>query len=235
MEFKICEKCSNNICAKKVPIFSSLSDEDIKKVVRMTGHREYKKGDYLCHEGDITSALFIVNEGRVKLSKFNKDGKEQILRIISNGSFFGEYYLFSDYEPYNFSAIAITNVKICTLTKLDMDKIINEFPSINTKIMYELSKRLMQTENLAQNLSSNDYESKVAYILIELSEKYGIDTPSGVSITIPINREEMANYAGVTRETMSRKLNDFIKRGLIETKGNKIIILKDKEIILDMI
>lgn len=221
-----CDSCSNNLCARKVPLFASLSHGDIVKIINMTGHQAYKKGEYLCHEGDASAMLFIVNEGKVKLSKFNKEGKEQILRIVSEGSFFGEYYLFSDYEPYNFSAIALNDVKICTLTKKEMDVVLEEHPDINNKIMIEIAKKLIQTENLVQNLSTIDTDSKVAYVLMELADKYGIANGNEIRVEIPINREEMANYAGVTRETMSRKLNSFIKEGIIDSIGNKVIIIK---------
>jgi CRP/FNR family transcriptional regulator len=235
MDLQVCRSCRHDICAKKVPIFSSLDDSDIIKIVKMTGHKTYIKGDYLCHEGDITSRLFIVNEGKVKLSKFNKDGKEQILQILSNGSFFGEYYLFSDNEPYNFSAIAISDVKICTLSKVDMDQLLKDHPDINKKILQEISKRLIQTENLVQNLSTNDTNSKVAYVLLKLSERYGKEENDRIVVEIPINREEMANYAGVTRETMSRKLSHFEQEGILLTKGNKIIIIIDKQALMDFI
>lgn len=235
MEMNVCMKCNNNGCAKKVSIFSSLNDTDIDKIVRMTGHNSYKKGDYLCYEGDTTSKLFIVNDGKIKLSKINKEGKEQILRILSTGSFFGEYYLFSDNEPYNYSAIAISDVKICTLSKSDMDKLLEEHREISQKIFFEISKRLIQTENLVQNLSTNDTNSKVAYVLMQLADKYGVTESNQIRVEIPINREEMANYAGVTRETMSRKLSSFEKLHIIESKGNKIILIKDKEALIEFI
>lgn len=235
MESNTCTNCNHNGCAKKVSIFSSLNDTDINKIVSMTGHKSYIKSDFLCHEGDITSKLFIINEGKVKLSKINRDGKEQILRILSSGSFFGEYYLFSDKEPYNFSAIAISDVKICTLTKSDMDRLLREHPGINAKIFQEMSKKLIQTENLVQNLSTNDTNSKVAYVLMELAHKYGIIEKNHIKIKIPINREEMAAYAGVTREKMSRKLSNFEKLNILEAKGNKIILLKDKDLLAEFI
>ncbi|QEN07734.1 Crp/Fnr family transcriptional regulator [Oceanispirochaeta crateris] len=234
-ETGLCRTCHNNLCAKKVSIFSSLLDKDIQKIVSLTGHKSYSKGEYLCHEGDISSRLYIVNDGKVKLSKFNKDGKEQILRILSNGSFFGEFYLFSEDEPYNFSAIAISEVKICTLSKSDMDGLLREHPDINRKIMTEISRRLIQTENLVQNLSTNDTNSKVAYVLLELSEKYGITKNNQIHVNIPINREEMASYAGVTRETMSRKLSQFEHLGILQTKGNKTIIILEMDELMNFL
>lgn len=222
-----CHRCKNGLCISKVAVFSGLSYEDMLEIIKLTGHKSYDKGEYLCHEGDRLSTLFIVNSGKVKLSKFNVDGKEQILNIISDGDIFGEYHLFSDSEPYNFSAIALSTTKICTLSKKNMDYILNKHPSISQKILIELSKKLIKTENLVQNLSNVNTDAKVAYVLLELAEKYGETVNDMIQIKMPLTREEMANYAGVTRETMSRKLSAFTEEGLIETKGYKIIVIKN--------
>uniref|UniRef100_UPI0035936BF6 Crp/Fnr family transcriptional regulator n=1 Tax=Carnobacterium alterfunditum TaxID=28230 RepID=UPI0035936BF6 len=121
---------------------------------------------------------------------------------------------------------AISNVKICTLTKQDMDKIIMSNPEISLKLLQVISKRLSQTENLAQNLATNDAEIKIAFMLLEFGEEYGTSTSHGLQINLPINREEMANYVGVTRETISRKLSIFEELGIISLKGNKVLIIK---------
>lgn len=229
MEECCCDKCSNKLCAKNVPIFYNLSEEELRKIVGMTGHYNYKKGEALCYDGESSDTLFIVNEGKVKLSKITKDGKEQIIHILGKGDFFGELNLFSNNKKYNFNAYAITNVKICTLTKNDMNKIIMSNPEISLKILKEVTRRLAETENLAQNLATNDAEVRIAYMIIEFSEKYGIKSEEGIKIKLPINREEMANYCGLTRETISRKLKKLEDEKLIELVGNKVLIVKDED------
>lgn len=233
MESVSCIKCKNNLCIGKVSVFASLDYEDMLEIAKRIQHRDYKKGDFLCHEGDRFSTLFIVNSGKVKLSKFNKEGKEQILNIISDGDIFGEYHLFTDSEPYNFSAIALTDVKICTLRKQDMDYLMQKYPNISYKVLQEVSKKLAGAENLAQNLSTINTDNKVTYVLKELAQKYGTVRNNQVRLELPITREEMANYAGVTRETMSRKLSMLEKDQRIETIGNKIIIIKDNRLLED--
>lgn len=228
-----CGRCHHNLCARKVPIFSALSEDELRKIVDMTGHKEYKKGEALCHEGEGSETLFIINEGQVKLSKITKDGKEQIVHILSSGDFFGELNLFSENEMYNFDAYAISNVKICTLTKEDMNKIIMSNPEISLKILKEVTRRLAETENLAQNLATNDAEVRIAYMLIEFSEKYGVKGNEGIRINLPVSREEMANYCGVTRETISRKLKKFEELNLIELIGNKVVVIKDEENLIE--
>lgn len=235
MDRSVCATCKNNLCIKKVEVFDSLTNEDMLEILKMIQHKSYKKGEFLCHEGDFLETLFIVNSGKVKLSKFNKDGKEQILNIINDGGIFGEFYLFTEDEPSNFSAVAVSNVKICALSKNDMDYILTKHPTMSKKILVEISKKLIRTENLVQNLSNVNTDSKIAFVLLELSDKYGINSDHEIKIELPITREEMANYAGVTRETMSRKLHQLENEGIIETIGNKIIIIKEIETIENFI
>ena len=169
-----CENCSS-LCAKKVPIFSFLSEDELIKIIDMTGHKFYKKGDILCREGEKSDTLLIIHEGQVKISKITKTGKEQIVHIFTNGDFFGELSLFSSDEKYNFDAYAISDVKICTLAKRDMNEIIMSNPEISLKLLQVITKRLTHTENLVQNLATNDAEVRIAFMLLELGEKYGMD------------------------------------------------------------
>ena len=222
-----CTSCKTSLCAKKVPIFSFLSDEELKKIVEMTGHSSYKKGDKLCHEGAKSNTLYIINEGSVKISKLTKDGKEQILHILTSGDFFGELSIFSNNDIYNFDVYAISNTKICTLTKQNMDIILMNNPDISLKLLQVITKRLSDTENLAQNLATNDAEIRIAYMILEFADKYGVSTSEGLQVKIPISKEEMASYVGVTRETISRKLSVFEQLGIISHEGNKVIIIKN--------
>ncbi|MBZ9687567.1 Crp/Fnr family transcriptional regulator [Clostridium estertheticum] len=221
-----CTNCNTTLCAKKVPIFSFLSDEELKKIVDMTGHKAYKKGSVLCHEGEKSDTLFIINEGGVKISKLTKEGKEQIVHILTSGDFFGELSLFNNNETYNFDVYAISDTKICTLTKQNMDEILMNNPQISLKLLQVITKRLSDTENLAQNLATNDAEIRIAYMLLEFAEKYGVNTSEGLQVKLPISKEEMASYVGVTRETISRKLSIFEELGIISHKGNKLLVIK---------
>ncbi len=230
-----CGNCKNELCVRKVPIFSFLSDEELLAIKTLTGHREYKNGEALCHEGEKSETLFIINDGKVKLSKITKDGKEQIIHILSSGDFFGELSLFNEGETHNFSAFAISKVKICTLTKEDMHKIILKNPEISLKILTEVTKKLAQTENLAQTLATNDAEIRIAHMLLEFSKDYGAKKEDGIEIKLPINREEMANYTGLTRETISRKLSKLEELEVIKMVGNKIIFIKDEQGLRDYV
>ncbi|MGF9958481.1 Crp/Fnr family transcriptional regulator [Bacillus mycoides] len=214
-------------CPGKVLIFKSLSDEEILKIASMTKHKQFKKGQSLIYEGAKSDTLFIINQGQVKLSKLTLQGKEQILHILTSGECFCELNIFNSEEKSNFSAYAMEDTKICMLTKTDMDSIMERNPSIALKLLKTVTKRLAQTENLAHNLATNDPEVRIAYIILEFCEKYGKDTDKGILINLPLTREEMANYIGMTRETISRKFSKFEDLGFITSIGNKQLMVKD--------
>lgn len=199
------------------------------KVARMTRHIKYSKGQMLLNEGEKSDKLFIVNYGQVKVSKFTMDGKEQILYLLTSGEFFGELHLFNPDETHNFSVYAIEDTEICLLTKESMDLIIQDYPEISIKLLTAVTQRLAHTENLAQNLATNNSEARAAYIILEFCQKFGRDHKEGVLIELPLSREEIASYAGVTRETISRKFSKFEKLGLISLSGNKQLIVRDQE------
>lgn len=223
--------CSHNKmlvpCTKKVPIFGALSEEEILKVAKMAKHTRFKKGQLLLHEGEKSDRLFIVNKGQVKVSKFTIDGKEQILYILTSGEFFGELHLFNNEEVNNFSVYAISDTEICVITKDDIDIIMEANPEISIKLLKALTKRLAHTETLVQNLATKDPEVRLAHMILEFCQKFGTKKSDGILIELPITREEVASYVGVTRETISRKFSKFESLGLISQQGNKKLLVKD--------
>lgn len=215
-------------CTRKVPIFTSLSDEDLSRVSAMIIHRKYAKGQSLILEEQPTDTLFIIQQGQVKLSKMTPQGKEQILHILTAGDFFGELSIFNSDELSNFSAYALKDTSICMLTKTDMELLIMANPAIAFKLLSTVTKRLAHTENLAQSLATKDPEIRIAYMILELSDVYGKNRGGKIHIDLPLSREELANYVGVTRETISRKFAIFEDLGLIELVGNKRMIIRNR-------
>lgn len=219
--------CTHELCARKVPIFSELSDEELLKITSLIMRRKYSRGELIVMEGEPASSLIIINHGRIKSYRYTPDGKEQILYIFSEGDFFGEMSLLSKREAaYNAEALEDTNV--CLIRREDFQELLRNHPEISLKVMEEMGRRLEKMENMVQNMGSSDVELRVNMILLEFSKKYGIDGPKGRIVELPLSREGIANYIGVTRETVSRKLSRLQDEGIIELVGNKRVIIIDE-------
>lgn len=222
-----CQHCINKLCARKVPIFSALPDNVLLELVKMSSHEEYKKGNIICSPNEKSSKIFIINEGSIKLFTYTNEGKEQILHILKEGDFFGELSLFRD-EYYDFYASPLGNIKLCIFTQEDIKALINKYPEISFKILEVFSKRISKLQKLVETLATNDAESRIINLLLELSREGGNPSKEGVEITLPISKEDMGNYTGVARETISRKLRKLEDEGFIKIISNKKIVLKNK-------
>lgn len=215
-------------CPKRVPIFYSLSDLEIKKITDVVHHKLFKKGEMIIEEGDISTSLYIIHSGKVKLSKLTIQGKEQIVHLLTTGDFFGESNLFHDDMVMNLSCHALEDTKICVLKKQDFDQIMLSNPEISFKLLKTITKRLSHTEDLARTLATKDPEVRIADMLLEFCEKFGTEHQNTVLITLPITREEVSSYVGLTRETISRKLAKLADKDILTLIGNKQILIHNK-------
>lgn len=229
-----CKGHRHVLCACKVPIFSTLSETELEQVVSLVIQKQYPKDKYIFIEGSVNQNLVIINRGKVKVFCDTPDGKEQIFYILSEGDFMGERNLLSDYE-ISFSAQAMEDTLLCMIKKQDFQELLLRHPSIGMKIMEVLCKRLEKMESLVKKISPKDTDARINMMLLEFSREFGRREEEGILIELPLNREEMANYIGVSRETVSRKLTALRDEGNIRLIGNKKILILNEEVLLNSI
>lgn len=214
----------------KVPIFSALDQEDLEKIAVMIRHKEYKKGEVIFSEGDMVDSIVIINEGSTKAYKNTMEGREQILYIFSEGDFFGEQYLFRNHLAA-YTVETLEPVKLCQLTKAQFQQILHNYPDIAVKIIGELGGRMSRLETAMQSIGVRSIDARIAAILLEFSNKYGSKVSEGILIQLPLSREGIANYIGIARETVSRKLSQMEHEGIIRSVSNKtLLVLKRIEL-----
>jgi len=216
------------MCAKKVPIFSDLESNQLEMITDAIVRKRYKKGDVVFLQGSVLEGLYIINSGKIKIFKYTKEGKEQILYILSDGDFFGELSLLKA-EEVSYNAEAMEDVNICMIQKKDFDKTLALNPEISVKILGVIGGRLSKLETLVQSLGTKDIEARIAQMLLELADEFGVHKKNSIEIKIPLTREDMANFIGVTRETISRKLSHLQDEGVIKLIGNKKIAILNIE------
>ena len=228
-----CGYCHNELCVRNVPIFSSLNQEEVEKIPELINHREFKKGELLMHEGEKSEYIIIIHEGSAKAFKYTTDGREQILYVFSEGDFFGEQSLLRDHTA-TYSVAALQNIKACMLSRTQFQKLIYQYPDIAVKIIAELGDRMSRLENAMQGMGVRNVDNRIGGILLEFAAKYGTQAKEGTLIQLPLSREGIANYLGVARETVSRKLGQLESEGIIRSVNNKSILILNKDALADL-
>ncbi|GLC29539.1 Crp/Fnr family transcriptional regulator [Clostridium omnivorum] len=214
-------------CLEKVPIFSSLTVAEMVEVSMTATHKKYKKGENIYLEGEIAEKLFVINAGKVKISKLSEEGKEQIIRILQAGDFMGELSIFTN-SPLKNNAEAVEATTVCTIDSKKIKELIEERPGIAIKILKELSMRLEKTESLIESLGLRDVEQRVADILIKLMNEDNV-------VDLSISKKDLAAHIGMSQETLSRKLTNFQEKGFIRQQGQRKIIILNKEALQDIV
>lgn len=220
------KNCTGEYCAKKVNIFSHLEDQLLGDIVNNIERKHYAKGAMIFEMGQLSDRLYIVNSGRVKVYTYSRDGKEQILYILNEGDFIGELSLLK-MTSLEFNAAALEDTSLCTVSKQHFDSIIKKNPDITLKILEALHDRLIKLEGLVQSLNTKEIEPRIASMLMSFLKESGKPAANGVMLELPLNREEMGNFIGTTRETISRKLTSMQDDGIIEFEGNRKVIIKN--------
>lgn len=217
-------------CASTVPIFKALKFKELYKVNRLLQKKDYPKGTILFMQGDPANHLYIVRYGRVKLYEASKDGRQQIVRILEQGDFFGELSLFN-HQPLNLNAETLESTGLCMLPKEDFKNLIRENPDMALSIMQSMSNRLAYAEKFIGELALKNIEERIVSWLMITAQKEGVKTTQGIRISVDLTRQEVAYLLGTTQETLSRKLTKLRSEGIIATKGQKtIIILNQKKL-----
>lgn len=222
-----CRSCGGKICIRNVPLLSSLNQIEIDKISEGVVFTDYTKGEHIFRNGDKADKLYIVVSGKMKIYNYLTDGREQILYIYSSGDFVGAFNLLKE-DEFKYNAEALEDTTISTLSKNKFDEIILRNPEITLKILEKSYERIRDVEGLVVRLSAANADAKVAGLLLELIKDFGSKESTNTILDLSINREEMGNYAGISRETMTRKLNYFKELGYIDFIGNKKIVIKNE-------
>lgn len=226
-----CNHCSHEnsseiSCIERVPIFSNLTKGEMTEVAMITTDRVYKKGEIIYLAGDKGERLFVIHQGRVKISRISESGKEQIIRILGPGDFMGELSLFI-HSPLDSNAEALEQTTVCIIDSTKLSHIISSSPGIAVKIIEELSKRLQSAENLIESLGLHDVEQRVADALLRLSEGRN-------EFSLSFSKRDLAAHIGISQETLSRKLSFFQDIGMIKQIGHRKILILDRESLLEI-
>lgn len=207
-------------CVSRVPIFSTLKKEELAQVATLVQRREYLPRDLVFHAGDPMDSLYIVRFGRVKLLRSDAQGEEAIVDILQPGDFYGGDSL-SATSFARESGAAMEHTGLCLIRGEDLTQLIRKNPEIGLKIIAYLSDMRENDRRLIHILSLKDAGRRVAELLLWQSERQP-DAP------LTFSQEEMARMAGLTHETVNRKLAQLKKLGIIRIDGYKNLSVHDR-------
>ncbi len=214
-------KSSCKTCVTRdTSIFSDIPCADLDVINEMIEERTCKKGEEIYYEGEKTSALYILKEGYLKLSKSLEDGRNQVVNILDASKIFGFESIYE--EEYTESAEMLSSGMVCSIQKKKFQDFLEERPDISLKIIKVLNRNLKQAQERIRDLGLKTAQEKLASVLISFpyEEKDGVR-----KLSCPVTRQTIADMTGLTVETTIRTLSDFNKKGIIANNKRSITLL----------
>jgi CRP/FNR family transcriptional regulator len=185
----------------------------------------YKKGRSIFHQGQPSTSLYRVIDGRVKVARLANDGRETIVDIYRTGDFFGEFALLGLPRTLE-QATAMEDTKVMAWSAARIRTIFETRPKLAIALLQIVMLRSLECGHRIESLSVDSAERRLARALIYLSRRLGVAEPDGAYRMPPFTHELLAQYVGASRELVTQCMNTFRKQGYVGYSRDAIVLYR---------
>ncbi len=224
---KILPRCDS--CGERERcLFGDLPPAQLEAFNRIRHFHAYKARQVLFHEGTPALGFHIGCAGRVKMSKADSHGREQILRIANPGEVIGEEALL-DSQPYGASAEALEDCHTAFIARQEFLAFLGTGQNLGLRFLLHLCRTLIETQGRLARMGLGDARGRLAGTLLDLARRYGRPGNGGLDLDVNLSRAELAAMVGLSPETAMRLLSEFQAEGLLRLVGRRItVVSQDK-------
>ena len=181
-------------------------------------------GTPLFLEGSRSDTVALVISGRIKVFSSAADGTEVVLAVRGPGALLGELAAI-DEQPRSASVWSMEPVEVLAVGSGEFTTFLHAHPRVMWLLLRILAGRLREAGRERAEFGVYDAQSRVARRLVELAERFGEPTESGIRITLSFTQDELAGWVGASREAVANALRTLRTRGYLETKRRTVTVL----------
>jgi CRP/FNR family cyclic AMP-dependent transcriptional regulator len=207
-------------------LFQGVAQRNVRKITSLCTEKWFSCGVTIFREGESADSLYVLKKGMVRLISLSDQGRETILHILKPDEVFGELLLSE--EKRAFTAIATEDSLVTIISQESFVELLSSVPTVALNFIRLLSKRLATVERGLAEFSHTWSYHRLARVLLQLSDKYGQEVPSGTVINVRLTHEDLANLIGTSRETVTTQLSKFTRMGLLKRESRHFIVARSK-------
>lgn len=213
-------------------VCSRCEPDELEQLDNIKYYRSYEAGQPVLWAGDHMEFVASVVSGIATLSQTMEDGRTQMVGLLLPSDFIGRPG--RDLAP--FDVVAVSDLTVCCFRKKPFEELMSSTPSIGTRLLQMTLDELDSAREWMLVLGRKTAREKIASLLAILARRDAslskVSPASGMSIDLPLTREAMADYLGLTLETVSRQISALKKAGIIVLEGKRHVIIPDIEALL---
>jgi CRP/FNR family transcriptional regulator len=217
-----CRACGS----RQFGICSALKASELAQFSTVTRRRKITQGETIHFEDDEVADFANIVTGAVKLTKLLSDGRQQIVGLQFAPEFIGKPFA----EKVPVSVEAATNVEVCVFPKAELEKMLKQQPDFEHRLLKQTLVQLDDARTWMVTLGRKTAQEKVASFLLLLADHIGqpsVDNPAHRKFILPLKRADIADFLGLTLETVSRQMTKLRKMNLIDIRRNLEITVHD--------
>jgi len=202
-----------------------LDDRRLAQLLALGGPRLWARGETLFRAGDPMGSFFKIRSGIAAVFRMLDDGRRQVVALRAPGDCLG--YL-EEGGKYCFEGVALTEISACAFDRRQFDAFAALNPDVAAATAGELSRALKLTGQAMVVLGQLKSTERVAHFLVEIDTLYRERLVAQTRLSLLMNRSQIADYLGLTIETVSRAFGKLRKYAVIELVGNDEVIILDR-------
>ena len=209
---------------KHIKVFADLPEEDKKELREISHMTSYRKHEQICFPGQPADTVYLLKQGRVKISRVNEKGQEAILCLLEPGEIFGEVEALSR-KPRETLVQALEPVLVCEISRDNFEHFLERCPDAAIRILKTVGGRLREVESKFSDLVFHSAPARLAKLLVQLGESMGERDQDTIRLNIRLTHQNLANLIGTSRETVSALLGQFQRQGLLNQDRRQICLV----------
>ena len=215
-------------CAARLLAFCNvLEDDDLDRLTTIMTETKSDPGQSIIFEGDEANHAFNVTEGVVRVSKMLPDGRRQITGFLFPGDFLG----LAHRDVYAYTAEAITPIRLCKFKRGKLIELFDELPHLEKRMLGMAADELAAAQDQILLLGRKTARERVVSFFTHMSKQARKRGEPGNPISLAMSRADIADYLGLTIETVSRTITKLAKDGVIELPSSNTVVLSKPELI----
>ncbi len=210
---------------RNIQLFAALSDEELDDIRKKIVIKSFHKNEVILCEENTNQVMYVILSGKVKVIQTTEEGKEVILAMHRAGDFFGEVSLI-DNKTMPAIVVAKEDSIVAIISKGEFYSLLYSQGKVLDVLLQILCSRLRDSWDRIQLLSFTNASQRIKMLLASLASEYGGKTKDGTLLNITLTHQDIADMAGVARETVTRTIDRLNKDGEIRVLKNRSIMLR---------
>ena len=206
---------------RAIPLFRRVSEGDLEELAVHLIERRFPKNATVVEEGLPGDYMYVIREGRAKVTKASEDGREKIMNFLEAGAFFGDMALLGD-ETRSASVKTLEESLLLALSRRDFIDLLRQSPDLALAVIEELANRLRETNEQARSLSFQGVEERTRNLFERIARP---EPASGDQLMTPaLTHQQIADMVGTSRETVTRAIKQLKESGWLSQEGKRYVI-----------